>query len=242
MLSAKRDRLRGVDAPAVYARRVADNRGISTRLCVRTEPMSIFLIRHGETALNAAHVMQPADVPLSERGLRQADALARRLAPLGVAAIVSSDLPRAWQTADAIGGATGAPIVGSALLQERNFGELRGRPYDTLGFDPLAMEGAPPAGESAATFVQRVGAAFRVVVAMRGTLPGPLAVVTHGLVIRAILGAHVALPAGAELPQRIGNASLTVISALPPHQVTVLDSTRHLDESAPDDKRSLSGA
>jgi len=61
--------------------------------------MSILLIRHGETALNAARVVQPADTPLSERGAAQAAALARRLADFGIAAILSSDLPRAAQTA-----------------------------------------------------------------------------------------------------------------------------------------------
>jgi len=204
--------------------------------------MSIFLIRHGETALNAARVLQPADAPLNERGLRQADALARRLAPLGVAAIVSSDLQRAWRTAEAIAGATGASIVASALLQERNFGVLRGQPYDRLGFDPLAMDAAPPGGESAAAFEQRVAAAFGFVVAMRAGLHGPLAVVTHGLVIRTILGAHVVLPAGTELPQRFGNTSLTVVSARAPHAVTELNGTHHLDDGAPDDRCSPFGA
>ena len=42
--------------------------------------MTILLIRHGETALNAARIVQPADTPLSERGIAQARALARRLA------------------------------------------------------------------------------------------------------------------------------------------------------------------
>ena len=64
--------------------------------------MAVVLVRHGETALNAARVLQPADTPLSARGVVQAQALARRLAATGrVAAIVSSDLPRAWRTAEA---------------------------------------------------------------------------------------------------------------------------------------------
>ena len=92
--------------------------------------MSLLLIRHGETALNVARVLQPADTPLSARGVMQAEALARRLATLDVVAIVSSDLPRALCTAEAIAAATGAPIETSALLQERNFGDWRGQPWD----------------------------------------------------------------------------------------------------------------
>ena len=203
--------------------------------------MSIFLIRHGETALNAARVLQPADTPLSANGLRQAEAVAHRLGGLGLAAIVSSDLPRAWRTAEAIAAVTGLPITASALLHERNFGDLRGRPYDGLGFDLLAMDAAPPGGESAAAFGQRIGMAFERLVALRATLPGPLAVVTHGLVIRAMVAAHGALPVGTALPPRIGNTSLTIVSALPPHAVTLLDSTSHLDAGGRENEHSLSG-
>ena len=117
--------------------------------------MAILLLRHGETALNAARVMQPADTALSERGRWQAEALAQRLAPNAdrppgaprISAVLSSDLPRAWFTALPIGQRCGVPVRASALLHERNFGDLRGQPYDTLGFDPLTMDGAPPGGE-----------------------------------------------------------------------------------------------
>ena len=122
--------------------------------------MSILLIRHGETALNVARTVQPADTPLSPRGLAQAEALARRMATLGLAAIVSSDLPRAWRTAEALAVTTGLRVEPSALLHERNFGDLRGRPYDSMGFDPLHMVDAPPNGESAEAFRQRVTDAF----------------------------------------------------------------------------------
>ena len=92
--------------------------------------MSLLLIRHGETALNVARVLQPADTPLNERGVAQAEALARRLASLRVATIISSDLPRALRTAQAIAATTGAAIETSALLQERNFGDWRGQSYE----------------------------------------------------------------------------------------------------------------
>ena len=82
----------------------------------------LHLIRHGETPLNAARVLQPADTPLSPRGLAQARALAERMRSLPLAGILSSDMPRALQTAEAIAAACrdhfpGAPIVpGVALL------------------------------------------------------------------------------------------------------------------------------
>ena len=121
--------------------------------------MSIVFVRHGETALNAARVLQPADTPLNSLGMAQADSVARRLARLGPAGIVSSDLPRAWVTAQVIGDACGRAVTPLPLLHERNFGELRGRPYDTLGFDPLASACAPPGGESNQAFMDRDEAA-----------------------------------------------------------------------------------
>jgi len=203
--------------------------------------MSIILVRHGETLLNVSRTLQPADTPLSERGLAQAAAVARRLASLRIAGIVSSDLPRARVTAQTIGRATGLPVATTALLQERNYGELRGMAYDSIGFDPLTLEGAPPGGESVETFRGRIADAFAHVLRLRAALDGPLAVVTHGLAIRAMLDAHVRLADGATLPVHVGNTSITIIAAEPPHRVSLLDCTRHLDPPIADDAHGLSG-
>ena len=203
--------------------------------------MSIYLVRHGETALNVSRTLQPADTPLSERGLAQARAVAQRLATERIVAVVSSDLPRAACTAEAIGNACGLPILWEPLLQERNFGDLRGRAYDTLGFDPLQLADAPPGGESEAEFRTRVAQAFARVVALRESLDGNLAVVTHGLVIAALLSSHVQLPPGTALPGRLGNTSLTVIDPTSPHAVGLLDCMRHLQDSVREDPNSLSG-
>ncbi|MEO8123149.1 MAG: histidine phosphatase family protein [Burkholderiales bacterium] len=203
--------------------------------------MSLYLIRHGETALNAARVMQPADTPLSARGLLQADAIAARVGQLSVAAIVASPLARAWSTAEAIGTASALPVARLALLQERNFGDWRGRPYDALGSDAIGANDAPPGGESMAEFEVRVAQAFAAIVALRATLDGPLAVVTHGLVIHTLIARHLALPAGSAAPRRIANTSLTIAAALRPHEITLLDCTRHLVGGLRDDASSLSG-
>ena len=82
--------------------------------------MTILLIRHGETPLNAARVMQPPDTPLSERGIAQALALAQRLGAAPLAGILSSDLRRAHDTAQAVAARTGLPVQTTPLLHERN--------------------------------------------------------------------------------------------------------------------------
>jgi probable phosphoglycerate mutase len=204
--------------------------------------MAILVLRHGETALNAARVVQPADTPLNARGQAQACAVARRLARRGgIAAIVSSDLPRAWHTAEAVGTALGLPVRPSALLRERNFGMLRGRAYDSLGFDPLVMADAPPGGESAADFERRVQLAFEDMLARHQRLVGDLLVVTHGLLIRRLLAGPLRSGdrPGAEL--HLANTSLSIFDATAPHLLQLLNCTRHLDAAERDDARGLSG-
>ncbi len=206
--------------------------------------MEIWLVRHGETALNAARILQPADTPLSAHGLRQAQALAERLASEKFAGILSSDLPRAHQTAQAIAARTGHALHTTPLLHERSFGDWRGQPYDSLSTDPLTMSEAPPGGESTAQFAQRCSEAFALALQTQAQLGGPLVVVTHGLVIRQMLAA---LPASAhseegemELP-RMGNTSLTIFDAAPPHAVRLLNCVRHLDGGLREKAGSLSG-
>jgi probable phosphoglycerate mutase len=202
---------------------------------------SIFLIRHGETSLNVARVLQPADTPLSARGVAQAQSLATRLRSMNVRAIISSDLPRALRTAQLISAATAAPIETTPLLQERNFGDWRGLSYDGLEVNPLTMSEAPPGGESSAAFEERVAQAFANIVARPREIDGNIAVVTHGLVIRAMLGAHVLIPSSMELPEHLSNTSLSVFTAARPYLASLLNCTTHLDAATTDDARALSG-
>lgn len=203
--------------------------------------MTLYIVRHGETALNAARVLQPADTPLSARGLAQAERVARRLAGEGLCGVLSSDQPRALQTAQAVAAASGLAVVSSALLQERHFGELRGRPYDTLGFDPLAMSEAPAGGESMREFEQRIAAGWDWVLQQRRAAPGPLAVVTHGLVVLHWLGVQIALDPAMPRPDRIGNTAVTACDASPPHRARLVASVSHLAGEAAEDGHGLSG-
>ena len=189
--------------------------------------MAIFLIRHGETASNAARILQTPEIPLSARGIEQAERLAARLAPLGVARILSSDLTRAVMTAEALRAAPGAPLELDASLQERNFGDVRGRPYAEVGADVLAPDYHPPGGERWEEFEARVGVAWRRVLAVRAATDGNLAVVTHGLVCHVVAQRYLQLPDGtARLSW--SNASVTVIEPTPPYTVSELNCTRHL--------------
>jgi len=192
--------------------------------------MSIFLIRHGETLGNASRTVQLPDNPLSARGEAQAERLARRLAPKGIALILSSDYARAVTTADHLRDATGALVRYSPLLQERNFGNLRGTPYADLGFDMFEPDYAPPNGETWEAFHARVDRAWALVQDTAARTEGHLAVVTHGLVCRSLAARHLMLPPGEVAPTAWGNTALTIIECPAPWQVRLLNCIAHLDD------------
>jgi broad specificity phosphatase PhoE len=195
--------------------------------------MTIVLVRHGETAGNAGLILQRPEIPLNERGIAQAARLAERIAALGCVHILCSDLMRARMTAEPLAARTGLPVEESALLQERNFGDLRGTPYAALRENPFGPSFAPPNGEDWDMFHARVAQAFALVVPRRRALAGNLVVVTHGLVCRALLERHVApLQADMPVPERFDNTSVTVLDAEPPHTIQLLNCTQHLLHSA----------
>jgi len=198
--------------------------------------MTILLVRHGETDGNAARVLQHPDVPLNDRGLRQAEQLARRLSALGFARILCSDLLRARMTAAPLAARSGIAIEQSPLLQERNFGDLRGLPYAELTENPFGPDVRPPNGEDWPTFHARVADAFAFIVSRRRSANGTLVVVTHGLVCRALVERHALLPEGVAVPDRFDNASITVMQEDAPHGVSLLNCTRHLMTSLEADR------
>ena len=192
--------------------------------------MRLFVVRHGETESNAARVFQLPATPLSARGRRQAERLADRLAPLGIASILTSDLARAVETAGTIAGRTGATIATDPLLRERDFGDIRGTPYDALGRDPFALDYQPPNGESWPVFRSRVADAWAAVTRFAAGATGNVVVVTHGLVCRALVEQHLALPADAAPPVLWGNTALTEVEPAPPWTIRLLACTAHLDD------------
>ncbi len=121
--------------------------------------MRLLIARHGQTSWNIQGKAQGhTDIPLDETGLVQAAALAHALSGMGVERLMSSDLLRARQTAEALG----MTVETHHALRERSFGEWEGRHYLQVIDDLEALPGdrllaRPPGGESFKDVWDRLG-------------------------------------------------------------------------------------
>ena len=150
----------------------------------------LILVRHAETEANVNGVWQgSADAPLTERGWRQVEATARRIAGLArertVDAFYVSPLPRAQSTAAAIAHALRREPRVDHALREFDLGDWEGRSFRELKESERLWERwaadpafAPPNGESPRSFGERaVKAARRLAAAHAGET---ILIVTHG--------------------------------------------------------------
>jgi probable phosphoglycerate mutase len=121
----------------------------------------LVLVRHGESTANAAGLLLGrTDAPLTERGERQAAALAGLLGPVG--RIVSSPLARARQTAGALG--LDLPLEIDERWIEVDYGEHEGRRLTEVPADVWQRWRSDPAyrpeeGETLAEVHARVAVA-----------------------------------------------------------------------------------
>ena len=162
---------------------------------------TVLLVRHGLTAMTgpvlAGHT---PGVHLDERGRAQVEALAARLRPVPLAAVVTSPLDRCLETAAALaaGRDSLAPEVEPRLAEVR-YGDWTGRPLKQLARQPLwkVVQQHPSAavfpgadGEGLAETQARAVAAVREWDARVAAASGPGAVwvaCSHGDVIKAVL-------------------------------------------------------
>lgn len=93
---------------------------------------TLYMIRHGSTANNEKNLIRGwLDLPLSDKGLQEGSDAGNRLMGAPIDAMVSSDLLRARQTAQAISDKTGIPVIGKSFaMRPWDLGELTGEPGD----------------------------------------------------------------------------------------------------------------
>jgi probable phosphoglycerate mutase len=159
-------------------------------------------MRHGRTAWNARRRAQGhTDVELDDVGRAQAEAAAPVVASYQPAVLVSSDLARAWQTAEAVAKWTGLGVTEDARLREYDLGDRTGMtmaeyaegfPDEHAAFLAGRYE-AIPGAESTPEVQVRVTAALSDVLARLA--PGETGVaVFHGAALKAGLVALLGWP------------------------------------------------
>jgi probable phosphoglycerate mutase len=152
---------------------------------------TLVLVRHGQSTWNAAGRWQgQADPPLSELGLRQAEAAAHRLgshdAP-PIQAVVTSDLERARRTAETLAAVLAVEVALEPRVRERHAGEWTGltrAEIDDAWPGYLAEHRRPPGFETDELLTARILPGLADVAAAHPG--GRVVVVTHGGVVRTL--------------------------------------------------------
>ena len=176
--------------------------------------LRVVLVRHGQTGWNAESRYQGhRDIPLSATGLEQADALAAHMAGWDIAAVYSSDLSRAFETASRIASPHGLRVVKDRRLREMCFGDWEARTHQQIESDypelcsawlRAPMTTRPPNGETLAELRDRGLDALRDIVRawVESAIPAAhgldqrIIVACHGGPIRALLSTILGLPLG----------------------------------------------
>jgi probable phosphoglycerate mutase len=178
----------------------------------------VLLIRHAHTnAIGHRLVSRAPGVSLSDAGRAQARALAARLARLELAAVFSSPLERARETAHAIAAPRHLDVRVCGGLDEVDFGEWTGKTFTQLAdiagwheYNARRSAAVIPGGESARDVQRRIVRAIR---RLHREYPGQtIAAVSHADVIRAAVLYCAATPLDLWRRFEISPASVTVVA------------------------------
>lgn len=166
-------------------------------------PLRLLLVRHGQVASNRQmRYVGSRDEALTELGREQARAVGAALAAVPIAAVVSSPLRRASQTAREVAAGRGLEVRIDERLREQSFGEWEGLSSDEARARDPELYAAwsrcddvvPPGGESQLAMQRRVlaliGEELEACAARQGDEPPRgVALVSHVGPIKAILSA-----------------------------------------------------
>jgi 2,3-bisphosphoglycerate-dependent phosphoglycerate mutase len=204
----------------------------------------VLAIRHGETDWNVGSRIQgQLDIPLNAMGHRQADRLGLAVADEGIAAVYSSDLLRAFETAGAVSRACGKPIVTDVGLRERGFGSFEGLSHAEIAerwpelnerWRRRDADFGAPGGETLRAFYDRSIATATRLAALH---PGEtIALVSHGGVMDCLYRAASRVALDAPRSWQLGNASINRL-LYTPQGFTLIgwSDSQHLDHMALDE-------
>lgn len=200
----------------------------------------LYLMRHGETEWNRDGRFQgQTDVHLSDLGRRQAHSLGARMAAVPLAALYSSDLSRATETARIVAAhrREALPVCLEPRLREVDVGGLAGLTlpeiqarypeyWAALRQDPVATRA--PGGECVLDLLERARAAAD---AIAGRYPGEaVGIVTHGGLIKALTCHALGLPLNQRDRLQFDNCGITVLRWGTPLRAITINEVGHLAE------------
>lgn len=204
--------------------------------------MYLYLIRHGQTDANVNKIYQGnANVPLNDKGKEQAKVIAWRFKSYPIESMYSSNLERALETARAINQYHDLTLNIENDLQEISLGEWQGKTRSQVEkeyaefikkrreLDDIYTT-AVPGGESYQALEKRAMAMLNAIVDTNKH--EHVAIVTHGGVIKAIIGHILNLPHQKRNAFDIYNTSITVLKYSEEKQrfkIKVLNDTAHLE-------------
>lgn len=204
----------------------------------------ILAIRHGETTWNQDKRLQGhLDIPLNERGHWQAARAAAALRDEPIAAVYSSDLARAHQTACVIAATQGLPVQAHTGLRERHFGDFQGRtwteleveePEATRAWRTRVPDFAPGGGETLLQLRERIRSVLNEIAAHH--TGEQIVVVAHGGVLDMVYRLATGLELQAPRTWTVENAAINRLLWTPEGLSLVgWADSGHLDEAADDD-------
>ncbi len=142
-----------------------------------------WFLRHGETDYNARGLSQGAlDISLNAAGRAQAEAAGPLLANRGIVAIISSPMIRTRETTAIVNRTLNLPVTFEPGLREVIFGGMEGKPLSPWFASWMDGSFTPEGAESFAALTARVLGTLAELLAR----PGPVLIVAHGGVFRAI--------------------------------------------------------
>ncbi|CQR71281.1 Phosphoserine phosphatase 1 [Sporomusa ovata DSM 2662] len=199
----------------------------------------LIVVRHGQTVWNLERKYQGhSDIALTDKGLRQAEAVGARLAEEKIDAVYASDLSRAFKTAEYIAAKHSLTVSVVPALREIKFGDWEGLTYEQISAQWPGLLGklwtTPdelqiPGGESFQQLKERAYAAIEKIVAAHPDQT--VAVVAHGGTIGTILCAMLGIHLNHVWNIRQDNTAVNIIEYYDGRPtITLLNCVRHLVE------------
>ncbi|HZE50044.1 MAG TPA: bifunctional RNase H/acid phosphatase [Jatrophihabitantaceae bacterium] len=225
--------------PPLASRPVIDAPAVPSWTPPTGTPTRFVLVRHAATEHSVLRRFSGRnDLPLSDIGERQAAALARRASTFGeVAAVVSSPLRRATQSAELIADTLALGVSANDGFIESDFGAWEGLTLDEvqqrwpqeLSAWISSADAGPPNGESFAAVARRVRRARDELIAKH---PGAtVVVVSHVTPIKTLLRLALDAPVSAMSRMFLDPASVSIVNYYPDGtpSVRLVNDTSHLD-------------